>query len=217
MDPQPAHPLPSVPIVVAAPQPRATHPPHRYSGWFLGLLCAALLYFEAVVFGLESLNPDFFYGTAFLLYIGVVASILAVDWRHFLTLHGHINWATLSWPGRIGIALVFALFTLFFFSLPVLYLAFAVKDTIDQRRQSAPAVKLKTAELEASLGYLPGTAGECPNCRKPLQEGAEFCAYCGTALATRPRICGRCATIAPPDAVFCPKCGAPFAPLEAGQ
>ncbi|MGH2504111.1 MAG: zinc-ribbon domain-containing protein [Ktedonobacterales bacterium] len=205
------YPQPNAPVVATTSQPRAPHPPHRYSVWFLSLLCVGMLYYEAVVFGLDFFNPDFFFGTGILIYLGVVASILAVDWRHFLTLHGHINWTTLSWPGRIGIALVFALFMLFFLSLPSLYLAFAVKDTIDQRRNSAPAVKLKTAELEASLGYVPAMAGECPTCHKPLQEGAEFCAYCGTALATKPRICGRCATIAPPDAAFCPKCGASFA------
>lgn len=174
-----------------------------------------MLYWEIVVWGLEYLNPNLFYATALIAYIGVVSTILALDWRHFLSLHGNIPWATLSWPGRIGIiiglTLVYALFLVLLLSLPVLYLAFAVKDTIDQRRNSAPASKLKTAELEASLGMLPGTDGVCPQCHKPLQAGAEFCAYCGTSLSRKPRVCARCATVAMPDAVFCPTCGTPFA------
>lgn len=196
------------------PRARAPHPPHRYGAWSLTLLCLGMLYWETVVWGLENLNPNLFYGTAFVVYLGVVCTIFALDWRHFLTLHGNIPWATLSWPGRIGItigiALVYAVLIVLLLSLPVLYLAFAVKDTIDQRRNSAPSSKLKTAELEASLGILPGVDGECPQCHKPLQVGAEFCAYCGTPLAPKPRVCTKCATLAMPDAIYCPTCGAQF-------
>lgn len=197
-----------------SPPARTRHPPHRYGAWSLTFLCLGTLYWEIVAWGLENRNPNLFYTTGLIVLLGVVSTILALDWRHFLTLHGNIPWATLSWPGRIGLMLTYAVFIVLLFSLPVLYLAFAVKDTvydtIDQRRTSAPASKLKTAELEASLGILPGIDGECPQCHKPLQAGAEFCAYCGTALSPKPRVCARCATVAMPDAIYCPTCGAPF-------
>lgn len=121
-----------------------------------------------------------------IVFLGIVSSILVLDWRHILTLHGHINWATLSWPGRIGIVLVYAFFMVLLLSLPLLYLVFALKDTIDQWRNRAHVIKLKTAELEASLGIVPGTKGECPQCRKPLQVGAEYCAYCGVSVSRKP-------------------------------
>jgi RNA polymerase subunit RPABC4/transcription elongation factor Spt4 len=210
MNPQSTQPQSNVLIAATAPQSRAPYPPHRYSVWFLGLLCSITLIYEIFMWGFDPQPPGALFGIVFLAYLGVIVSILAVDWRHLLTLHGHVNWATLSWPGRILMALLYVILTILLFSMPVLYLAFAVKDTIDQRRNSAPAVKLKTAELEAELGYLPQTEGECPQCHKPLQAGAEFCAYCGTPLASKPRICNKCATIAPPDAIFCPKCGTPF-------
>ena len=193
---------------------RTPHPPHRYGVRTLILLCLGMLYWEIVVWGIAPLNPNFFYGTAFIVLLGVVITILALDWRHFLSLHGNIPWATLSAPGRIGVAIgltvAYVVLMTLLFSLPLLYLAFAVKDTIAERRASAPALKLKTAELEASLGMLPGTDGECPHCHKPLQAGATFCAYCGMAVERKPRVCARCATVAMPDAQFCPNCGAPF-------
>lgn len=180
-----------------------------------------MLYWEIVVWGLERLNPNLFYGSALIVYLGVVSTILALDWRHVLSLHGNIPWATLSRPARIGIAiglaLVYALFIVLLLSLPVLYLAFAIKDTIDQRRNSVPARKLKIAELEASLGILPGTDGVCPQCHKPLQAGAEFCAYCGMPLSRKPRVCAKCATVAMSDALFCPTCGAVFPPSSQAE
>jgi RNA polymerase subunit RPABC4/transcription elongation factor Spt4 len=190
------------------------HPPHRYGVWTLTLLCLGMLYWEIVVWGIAPLNPDFFYSTAFIVFLGVVTTILALDWRHFLSLHGNVAWATLSGPGRIGVTIgltvVYAVFMVLLFSLPLLYLAFAVKDTIAEHRASAPAHKLKIAELEASLDMLPGTDGECSHCHRSLQAGATFCAYCGMAVARKPRVCARCATVAMPDAQFCPTCGAPF-------
>jgi len=196
------------------PTSRTPHSPHRYGVRTLTLLCLGMLYWEIVVWGLAPLNPNFFYGTAFIGFLGVVSTILALDWRHFLTLHGNVPWATLSRPGRIGVTVgltvVYTLFMVLLFSLPLLYLAFAVKDTIAEHRASAPAHKLKIAELEASLDMLPGTDGECSDCHKPLQAGATFCAYCGMAVSRKPRVCARCATVAMPDAQFCPTCGAPF-------
>ncbi|HEX2350340.1 MAG TPA: zinc ribbon domain-containing protein [Ktedonobacterales bacterium] len=191
------------------------HSPHQYSIWFLSLLCLGMLFYEIVVWGFNSPSPGVLFGIGMVIWLGVVVGILAVDWRHFLTMHGHIDWKALPWWGRIAIAFVYVGLVVLVLSLPVLYLAFAVKDTVDQARNRAPASKLKTAELEASLGYIPATEGECPRCHKPLQVGAEFCAYCGAAPARKPRICGKCANIAPPDANVCPKCGTLFEPLGA--
>ena len=46
--------------------------------------------------GLEQLNPNLFYSIAFIVYLGVVTSLLALDGRHLLRLHGRIHSATLS-------------------------------------------------------------------------------------------------------------------------
>jgi class 3 adenylate cyclase/tetratricopeptide (TPR) repeat protein len=52
----------------------------------------------------------------------------------------------------------------------------------------------------------------CPNCQASNDDGARFCASCGTPLARR---CLTCGAEVPPQARFCPSCGAPVE-TEAG-
>jgi hypothetical protein len=95
-----------------------------------------------------------------------------------------------------------------------LYLALAVKDTLDERKTRPDKHKLRTAKLEAELGMLPDVDGECPRCHQPAQAGAEYCMYCGVSVSHKPRVCLRCAATASADAQFCPHCGAPFLGLD---
>lgn len=117
----------------------------------------------------------------------------------------------MSWPARIGLALVNLLFWISIFFVPALYLGFAVKDTYAEWRKRPLRQKLKTAELEAELGMVSPTEGKCATCGKPLQVGASYCQYCGAPTVIRPRICPVCATVAQSDANYCPKCRTPLA------
>jgi len=45
----------------------------------------------------------------------------------------------------------------------------------------------------------------CPSCNEPTQEGAHFCASCGSSLAA---VCAVCGSELPPGSRFCPSCGA---------
>lgn len=187
----------------------ASHKPHRYRLWSLTLLCLGALFYELVAWVVSVEHPELL-DVALFVYLGVVVGVLALDWRHFLTLHGHIRWQELSWPARLGVVLLYAVLTVLIFSLPVLYLAFVVKDTLDERRARPDERKLKTAQLEAELGILPGVEGECPQCHQPLQAGAEYCMYCGVSVIQKPRVCPVCAATASPNAQFCPQCGSLF-------
>lgn len=207
---------PTTPALASASA--AARPPYRYNGWFLGILCVAFVGSLGTIWVLPSSNAysslEAIFGVALLVYVAVMICILVVDWRGFLTLHGHVNWRTLGWPGRIGLVLLYALLWVLVLSMPALYLGFAVKDTYTRWRTAPSARELKTAELEASLGMLPGTEGVCARCHKPLQAGAEYCAYCGEPTVSRPRVCPQCATIAPPGASYCPHCRALLSPSQ---
>lgn len=50
----------------------------------------------------------------------------------------------------------------------------------------------------------------CRSCGKPFQVGAEYRQYCGAPALIRLRVCPVCATVAQPDASYCPKCRAPL-------
>ena len=77
-----------------------------------------------------------------------------------------------------------------------------------QARERVLSRRRRTAHLEADLGIVPPTEGECASCHKPLQVGAAFCAYCGKPTVAHPRICPICYTTTQPDASYCPQCGA---------
>lgn len=209
---RPAEPTPSASPdqqLHARAVPSSSNLPHRYRLWTLSLLCLGALFWELVAW-MSLFVPEELFAAAMFVYLGVLGILFVLDWRHLFTLHGHIHWQELSWPARLGVVLLYAVLTVLFFSLPVLYLAFAVKDTLDERRASPDKRKLRTAQMEAELGILPGIEGECPRCHQPLQASAEYCMYCGVSVSHKPRVCPACAATASPDAQFCPYCRTPF-------
>src|SRR6516162_4109529 len=179
-------------LTVRAVQP-ASSVPHRYHLWTLILLGVGTLFYEIDVWAFDPEAYPALFGVALVVYLGVVVSMFALDGHHVLTLHGHVDWQMLSWPARLGVVLGYTVLTVLLFSLPVLYLAFAVKDTVDPRPPRPDALKLKTAQLEAELGILPGVDGECQQCHQLLQAGAEYCMYCGKWVSQKARVCLRCA------------------------
>ncbi len=85
-----------------------------------------------------------------------------------------------------------------------------------QSHERMLSMRRRTAHLEADLGIMPPTDGECVSCHQPLQVGATFCAYCGKPTVARPRICPACYTTTLPDARYCPQCGTVLPPSTCG-
>jgi Double zinc ribbon len=172
-----------------------------------------------------------------LLLLAELVSVLVMDWRGVVTLRGRLKWPRLSpAAGCLALlvltVLTFGLFPLIvsmmviglgilpmFFGVhptflggiaPILlgvYLALSVVDYRESQRRKPLERQRRIAELEAQLGILPGTTGDCPTCSKPLQLGANYCAYCRSSVSLRPLVCPNCATTTAPDAVWCPTCG----------
>ncbi len=129
------------------------------------------------------------------------------DGRGLLSLRDHIHWAMM--PGINKVLLICGI-VIFFPVFPAIYAARIVIDAFRSSRATAQSAQLelqrRTAALESQLGILPSVEGECRACHKPLQVGAEYCAYCGESVVLRPRICPVCAATALPDAKFYPTC-----------
>lgn len=119
----------------------APRPAHRYSWWFLGLLCIAYVSSILTVFVDSALNP--IYSIAMYVYLAVLVAILIIDWQGFLTLHGHADWRALSWPACIGLAFVNLLFWSSIFCVLALYLGLRYQRHV--RRLALPSA---TAEAE---------------------------------------------------------------------
>jgi len=61
------------------------------------------------------------------------------------------------------------------------------------------------ARLRELLAEVSGLALECEACRREVAPHWQFCAHCGTRLATA---CPRCGSPLPPSgAHYCPHCG----------
>lgn len=149
-------------------------------------------------------------GLTFLV-VTVVAFVL--DRRAVLTLRGRIG----QWQpsGCLTVGLVVLFFPLFLFWM-IPYLIVAALDTRAADARRALERQRRIAELEGRLGLLPEPAGTCPACGKPLQAGAEYCAYCGGSVTMPLRLCPTCGTRTFPDASWCPSCGRPLPPIAAG-
>jgi hypothetical protein len=190
---------------------------HLYSGRLLAILTSGyivswLLYFA----GASSLNNSdqtgaistltFLGVIACIGLLGVVSTVIAVlifDWHGLTTMNGWIKWGRM----KVWQKIVFGYFFIGFSMILVAPYLIQVYQTYRQNKQQAPIrLRHKIAEQEAQLGIVPQTDGTCRNCQKPLQIGAEFCAYCGVPVIERPRICPNCATTTLPDAQWCPKC-----------
>ncbi len=136
-----------------------------------------------------------------------LVAILALDWRGFATLRGRIKLRQDVFS-RIT---TWCLFLAFLIMSPItlaIYLVLAVRDYRRDRKQVSLDRRRHIAEMEAALGIVPGTQGACRACGKPLQIGADYCAFCGATAVEMPRICPACATVALPGATFCPECRA---------
>src|SRR5260370_8105379 len=100
--------------------------------------------------------------------------------------------------------------------LPI-YLAYVGRDfrraRVNKRQIEANKQlekRRQIAVMEAHLGILPATEGNCRSCQKPLQVGAEFCSYCGATVIEHPKICPSCAPTPFANAKFCPNCRSPL-------
>lgn len=184
----------------------APFPARPYQGWLLLALVVAYVLSIAT----EGVLPDL--GASLILAVTIALCVL--DWRGFTTLNGRIHWQRTSGWARAG--LVFAYLCVWI--MPGLYLAFTARDWLRARQDAAAREPIERqrhiAELEAQLGMAPHTEGTCRVCHKPLQLGAEWCAYCGAPVVERPRVCPNCATVTLPDAHFCPTCRAPLPPVS---
>ncbi|HEV7130115.1 MAG TPA: DUF4236 domain-containing protein [Ktedonobacterales bacterium] len=197
--------------------------PHVYRGWVLLALVGAFV-LSWIMIGAsgsggdssgQATNPVLIalanIGT--FVFLADFVAVAVLDWRGFTTLNGHVRWARLSRSARFWLVVAYV----FCFEIMLgIYLAIAGRDWLKARqanRLSEPLGRQRhIAELEAQLGMMPRTEGACRACQKPLQVGADWCAYCGAPVIERPRVCPMCAATALPDARFCPQCRTPLPP-----
>lgn len=139
------------------------------------------------------------------LFLASVAGVCIVDWRGFISLRARIPWWRLGAGQKFWIVCAY----LFVFEVMVpIYLVGAWIDWHRARVQEPLQRRLRTAQMEAQLGFAPPSEGTCRACGKPLPVGAEFCSYCRAPVVEHPKVCQHCATTAPADAHWCPHCGA---------
>ena len=141
----------------------------------------------------------------FTIYLLVIAAISVVDWRGFLTMNGFLKWKSLTGQQRLFVGCLFVVLNVVVLGT---YLTQAYQTYRCYKKLEPLRRQRKIAELEADLGMIPRTEGNCHRCHQPLQLGAEFCVYCGERAMERPRICPECSTTTLPDARWCPACGA---------
>ena len=92
----------------------------------------------------------------------------------------------------VGIAVVFPLV-----GLPV-YMVVRPQETLQDAYD-------RQLEQEAILSELHSVTG-CPNCRRPVQDDFQFCAFCGTSLKSA---CGNCGRLLQFSWRVCPTCQTP--------
>lgn len=134
-----------------------------------------------------------------------LVAILALDWRGFATLRGRIGLSEGLFSRITNLCLLLAFLIISPITIGI-YLFLAVRDYRRGRKQLPITRQRHIAEMEAELGMLPGTQGTCRVCGKPLQVGAEYCAFCGATPVAKPRVCPACAAVALPGATYCPEC-----------
>jgi len=83
-------------------------------------------------------------------------------------------------------------------------------DSEKQRQQP------EQSEIEASIlkrhEELQLLIQECRDCRREIEAHWQFCAHCGTRLATHCPGCGN--PLPPPGAHACPRCGVALPPVS---
>lgn len=173
---------------------------HEYRPWVVGGLIA--VYVGA---WLTALAWEPFAGAAAAILVAVIILTLVLDGSGVLTLRGRI------WQERLPVAATGCIVLLFFPFLilwVIPYLIIAASDTQRASERQRLIQRQRIAQLERDLGFLPLSEGTCSSCQRPLQAGAEFCAYCGARVQAPPQVCPACHTATFPDALWCPNCGA---------
>jgi RNA polymerase subunit RPABC4/transcription elongation factor Spt4 len=192
-------------------QSQATSQRHLYPGKLLAPLAIAPVVSMLLISGADvfqsrlggASSPLAIIG--FAIYLLVITTILAVDWRGFLTMNGWLKWKSMTDQRRLIAGCLFGVLNVVVLGI---YLAQAYLTYRRYRQLEPLRRRRKIAELEAELGMIPRIDGNCHKCHQPLQLGAEFCAYCGETVTQRPRICPECYATTLPDARWCPVCGA---------
>jgi RNA polymerase subunit RPABC4/transcription elongation factor Spt4 len=188
----------------------------RYFGWAFALLTVSLVVGIVALASDSSTGPDgqsqsgVFGTVGVLLYLGVYASLVALDWNRFLRAIAAHRWFSGAQGQRNGCLVVFLYvvivpYVLMFY--PFYGLFRYGRGYLNQRRRYPLERQRRVAELEARLGIEPEVEGQCPNCGKALQVDAEFCSFCGTRVKPVVRVCPKCGTVALPNAEWCAKCG----------
>ena len=178
---------------------------HRYQRRTMVLLLLAAVAAIALI----ALGGDSVAGSGVLLIWGELILVLAIDGKGVPRLRGRIGWHP--------ILLAALVFLTWWFPWLYVYLAVAAVDTW-KRRDAAPSSAFprerEIARLEGELGIEPVSEGTCAKCGRPLQAGAEFCAYCGAPVNPPLQLYPNCGASTFADAEFCPKCGAPLKPPD---
>jgi RNA polymerase subunit RPABC4/transcription elongation factor Spt4 len=186
-------PSPNIPVsTFAAP---STPPAALYHYRLWEVIALIGVYLLGLPFSSTDLGPLFF--------IVPVAYACVRDWSGVSTLRQKIQWSNMGGSNRLWATIgLVCFYPLIFFY----YLWQIAMDFFQYKKQVAAQRPHQIAQLEAQLGILPVKDGVCRACHKPLQLGAEFCAFCGETAIEKPLICPNCATIVLPGASFCPKC-----------
>lgn len=192
----------------------------RYQGWVLAALALALTASMVCIFadkGQTGPNGETQGGTLAgiggLLYLALFPALIVIDTGAFVRAVAAHRWVrSVQGGAKVAVAAL-----LYIFVVPYVVAAYPFVGVFQYARgylgarQRLPLERRRhIAEMEAGLDIEPGTQGQCPNCGKPLQIDAEFCAFCGTRVKQEPVVCPRCTTVALPGAKWCPKCGAPL-------
>jgi hypothetical protein len=141
------------------------------------------------------------------LLIADLVGVFVFDFQGFITLNGLIKWQQIHGKSRIWLIVAFIVFFEIMLGIYLVRAAYNYRQvSVHQQQQLREQLPHQISSLEAQLGIMPTTQGECRICQKPLVISAEFCQYCGTTVIERPKVCPKCATKALPDAHWCPKC-----------
>jgi len=184
---------------------------HLYSGKPLAILAIASAVSTLLISGVYVFQSSLVGASGslaimgFTVYLLVIATIMRFDWRGFLTMNGFLKWRSMTGKQRLIAGCLFVALNVVVLGI---YLTQAYQTYCCYKKLEPLRRQRKLAELEADLGMIPQTEGNCHKCHQPLQLGAEFCVYCGERVMERPRICPECSTTTLPDARWCPACGA---------
>lgn len=178
---------------------------YRYRGWVVAALIADYVFFWiAVAIGYRPISD-----LAVVIFFVEIAYTLVVDANGVVSLRGRLFHARLPKAATVVLGVLYVVLS-FLWIIP--YLIVTALDAWRPRAEVTAEHYERIAQMEGVLGILPTAEGTCPNCHKPLQLGAEFCAYCGAPMAPAPRLCPVCHARTFPDAQWCPECGAALPP-----